>query len=103
MLNYNHLYYFHVAATAGSVANAAQRLGVTQPTVSEQVKALERVLGIALFDRQPSGLKLTEAGRLTFEHTSIMFRAGERLAEALGHSVSNLPRSLRIGIASSVA
>jgi DNA-binding transcriptional LysR family regulator len=41
MLDYNHLYYFHVAATAGSVANAAQRLGVTQPTVSEQVKAIE--------------------------------------------------------------
>ena len=102
MLNYNHLYYFHVAATAGSVANAAQRLGVTQPTVSEQVKALERVLGIALFDRQPSGLKLTEAGRITFEHTSVMFRAGERLAEALGHRAPIAPRSLRVGISGAV-
>jgi DNA-binding transcriptional LysR family regulator len=102
MLNYNHLYYFHVAATAGSVANAAQRLGVTQPTISEQVKALERVLGISLFDRQPSGLKLTEAGRLTFEHTSIMFRAGERLAEALGHKATVTPHSLRIGISGAV-
>jgi len=102
MLNYNHLYYFHVAATAGSVANAAQRLGVTQPTVSEQVKALERVLGISLFDRQPSGLKLTEAGRITFEHTSVMFRAGERLAEALGHKAPVAPLALRVGISGAV-
>jgi LysR family transcriptional activator of nhaA len=42
MLNYNHLYYFHVVATEGSFANAAERIGVTQPTVSEQVKALEQ-------------------------------------------------------------
>ncbi len=103
MLNYNHLHYFHVAAMEGSVAGAAVKLGVTQPTVSEQVRALERVLAVSLFERRPTGLKLTEAGRLTFEHTSVMFRAGERLAEALGHSVSNLPSSLRIGIASSVA
>jgi LysR family transcriptional activator of nhaA len=102
MLNYNHLYYFHVAATAGSVANAAQRLGVTQPTVSEQVKALERVLGITLFERQPSGLKLTEAGRITFEHTSIMFRAGERLAEALGHKAPVAPHTLKVGISGAV-
>lgn len=103
MLNYNHLHYFHVAALEGSVAGAAVKLGVTQPTVSEQVRALERALAVSLFERQPTGLKLTEAGRLTFEHTSVMFRAGERLAEALGHSVNHLPRTLRIGISSSVA
>jgi len=103
MLNYNHLHYFHVAALEGSVAGAAVKLGVTQPTVSEQVRALERALGVSLFERQPTGLKLTEAGRLAFEHTSVMFRAGERLSEALGHSVGELPRTLRIGISSSVA
>jgi len=103
MLNYNHLHYFHVAALEGSVAGAAVKLGVTQPTVSEQVRALERALSVSLFERQPTGLKLTEAGRLTFEHTSVMFRAGERLAEALGHGVSELPQQLRIGISSSVA
>lgn len=103
MLNYNHLHYFHVAALEGSVASAAERLGVTQPTVSEQVRALERALGVSLFERHSTGLRLTEAGRLTFEHTSVMFRAGERLAEALGQRTSSVPRSLRIGISSSVA
>jgi len=52
MLNYNHLHYFHVAALEGSVAGAAVKLGVTQPTVSEQVRSLERALGVSLFERQ---------------------------------------------------
>ena len=103
MLNYNHLHYFHIAAGEGTVAAAAQRLGVTQPTVSEQIKALERTLGVMLFERTPTGLKLTDAGRLAFEHTSVMFRAGERLVESLGYGPSDVPRSLRVGIGSSCA
>jgi LysR family transcriptional regulator, transcriptional activator of nhaA len=102
MLNYNHLYYFHVAATEGSVVAAAQRLRVTQPTVSEQLRTLERTLGVALFERQVSGLRLTDAGRLAFEQTSLMFRAGERLMQALGHDPALLPRTLRVGISASV-
>ncbi|CAN5896798.1 LysR family transcriptional regulator [soil metagenome] len=103
MLNYNHLYYFHVSAQEGSVASAAGRLGVTQPTVSEQVRALERALGVSLFERHPTGLRLTEAGRVAFEHTSVMFRAGEHLSEALGHGPREMPRTLRIGLSGSVA
>ncbi|HUS68558.1 MAG TPA: LysR family transcriptional regulator [Kofleriaceae bacterium] len=103
MLNYNHLHYFHVAATEGSVAATAARLGVTQPTVSEQIRALEKVLGVTLFERTASGLRLTEVGRLAFEHTSVMFRAGERLIESLGHSPAQVPRSLRVGLSPSVA
>lgn len=103
MLNYNHLYYFHVTAVEGTVAAAAQRLGVTQPTVSEQLKALERTLGVALFERTPTGLRLTAAGRLAFEHTAVMFRASERLVESMGYAPSNMPRTLRIGIGSATA
>lgn len=103
MLNYNHLYYFHVAATEGSVAAAAGRLGVTQPTVSEQIRSLERTLQVALFERQPTGLKLTDVGRLAFEHTSVMFNAGERLLESLGHDHAQVPRTLRVGMSAAVA
>ena len=103
MLNYNHLHYFHVAATEGSVAGAAEKLGVTQPTVSEQLRALERSLGVTLFERSPTGLKMTEAGRLAFEHTSVMFRAGERLVESLGHDQRDVPKSLRVGLSGAVA
>jgi LysR family transcriptional activator of nhaA len=103
VLNYNHLHYFHVAAVEGTVAGAALRLGVTQPTVSEQVRALEKALGVALFERKATGLKLTEAGRLAFEHTSVMFRAGERLVESLGHGGQDFPRTLRVGLSGAVA
>ncbi len=101
MLNYNHLYYFHVVASEGSFANAAEKLGVTQPTISEQVKTLERTLGAALFERQPAGLRLTEEGRAAFEHTSVMFRAGGHLRTALGRDPSETP-VLRVGISSAV-
>jgi len=84
LLNFNHLYYFHVAASEGSLARAAERLGVTQPTVSEQIRLLERNLGIRLFDRSTTGLTLTEPGRRVYEHTVPMYRAGEKLAQALG-------------------
>ncbi len=103
MLNYNHLHYFHIAAVEGSVASAAERLGVTQPTVSEQIRVLEKTLGVALFERKATGLKLTDVGRLAFEHTSVMFRAGDRLVEALGHAERNLPATLRVGLSSAVA
>jgi len=102
MLNYNHLHYFHVAATEGSVAAAAERLGVTQPTVSEQVRALERSLKVNLFERSATGLRLTEAGKVAYEQTSVMFRAGERLVESLGQGSQKVPRSLRIGISNAV-
>ncbi|HEY3807293.1 MAG TPA: LysR family transcriptional regulator [Kofleriaceae bacterium] len=102
-MNYNHLYYFHLAASEGSVAAAAEKLGVTQPTVSEQLRALERSLHVVLFERTSTGLRLTEAGRLAFEHTSVMFRAGERLVESLGRESRELPRTLNIGVSSAVA
>ena len=103
MLNYNHLHYFHVAAVEGTVAAAAERLGVTQPTVSEQIRALERTLAVALFERTTTGLRLTDAGRLAFEHTSVMFRAGERLVQSLVDGDRSMPRSLRVGLSGSVA
>ncbi len=103
MINYNHLYYFHVAASEGSVAAAAAHMGVTQPTVSEQIRALERALDVTLFERTATGLRLTEAGRLAHEHTTIMFAAAKRLIEALGHGPEQVPRTLRVGISAAVA
>jgi LysR family transcriptional regulator, transcriptional activator of nhaA len=103
VLNFNHLYYFHVTAAEGSIKAAADRLGVTQPTVSEQLRMLERALGVELFDRTPTGLKLTQAGRQSYEHTSAMFLAGERLVKALGREVDPPDITLRIGISASMA
>ena len=98
MLNYNHLFYFHVAASEGSVARAAERLHVTQPTVSEQIRQLERTLGVTLFERTRSGMRLTDEGRRAFEHSSVMFRAGERLVDSLAVTDEPPEATVRVGV-----
>ena len=103
MLNYNHLFYFHVAASEGSLAKAADRLGVTQPTVSEQIRQLERKLGVTLFARSTAGLRLTEQGRRAYLHTTPMFREGERLVAVLNDVPAESTRTLRIGMTDSVS
>lgn len=102
-LNYNHLFYFHVAALEGSVAAAAQRLGVTAATVSEQLRTLERSLGKDLFERTQSGLRLTDSGRVTFEHTIPMFRLGDRLQQHLGEPKDKALPILRVGLSLAVS
>lgn len=97
-LNYNHLFYFHVAAVEGSVAGAAQRLGVTAATVSEQLRTLERSLTHELFERTQTGLKLTDVGRITFEHTAPMFKLGERLMGLLAKSDEPPLPLFRVGV-----
>jgi DNA-binding transcriptional LysR family regulator len=64
----NSLQTFMVVAAEGSFSGAARRLGVTQPTVSEQIGALERQLGLPLFDRFGRRIRLTLAGERVREH-----------------------------------
>jgi molybdenum-dependent DNA-binding transcriptional regulator ModE len=51
-LNYHHLLYFWQVAREGSVVRAARTLHLSQPTVSAQVRALERAIGQKLFQKQ---------------------------------------------------
>jgi LysR family transcriptional regulator, transcriptional activator of nhaA len=101
-LNFKHLFYFHVVAEEGSLTKAARRLSLTEPSISEQIKKLETVFGRRLFDRTHAGLRLNEAGNTVFAHTSVMFRASERLARAFGPPTADTPEVLEIGIAGSV-
>lgn len=58
-----HLRYFQAVAETLSFSQAAAKLRVAQPAVSRQVKALEQELGVALFNRTTTQVRLTEAGR----------------------------------------
>jgi DNA-binding transcriptional LysR family regulator len=80
---------FLVTAEEGSLSAAARALGLAQPTLGRQVRALEDELGVALFERGARGLELTPAGLELVEHARAMGEAAGRVSlAATGRSQS---------------
>src|SRR5205085_12491349 len=63
-VNLRQLEYFVAIAEEGSFTRAAERLFVAQPSLSQQMKSLERELGGQLLERLPKGVRLTAAGKV---------------------------------------
>ena len=61
-LNYHHLLYFWTVAKEGSITKACDKLHLSQPTISNQLKTLEQSIGHPLFQRSGRQLVLTEMG-----------------------------------------
>ncbi len=97
-LNYNHLYYFWIAAREGGIARAAEELMVSQPTISIQIKELETALKQKLFDRVGRGIQLTEAGRIAFNYANEIFSLGQEMTDALEHRPANRTLKLSVGV-----
>jgi aminoethylphosphonate catabolism LysR family transcriptional regulator len=82
-MNAAHLRAFHAVATEGGFTKAARLLNVTQPTLSQEVKALEDAHGVLLFDRSRRGVALTEVGQALFAVTRRLFAAEQEALELL--------------------
>ena len=96
-MNFLQLRAFHGVASAGSFTRAAERLHVTQPTLSGQVKDLEQAFGVKLFDRRGRGVATTELGGRLLTITRQIFGL-EAEAERLLSGARALTRGrLRIG------
>ncbi len=95
-LNYHHLRYFRMIAQAQSLARAAEKLNLSAPALSLQLKQLEESLGHKLFERRSGGLVLTEAGRVALDYADTIGRAGEELMDVMQHRPSGGRQILRV-------
>ena len=82
-LNYQHLLYFWTIVREGSVTAASKRLRLSQPTVSEQLRALEDALSVELFQRRGKRLVLTETGAHVYRYADEIFSLGNELMGSL--------------------
>ena len=96
-LNYHHLRHFWMIARHRSVTRAAEKLKISQSTLSEQLAELEDWLGEALFDRRGRELHLTDAGRVAMEYAETIFTTGHELITRFRQSGETRQRVLRIG------
>ena len=96
-VNHQHLRAFHAIASEGSISRAARRLNLAQPTLSQQLKALEERHQAVLFDGRKPPLKLTALGRELFVLTERLFIASGAIDELLGDDGSLRPSTLRLG------
>jgi LysR family transcriptional activator of nhaA len=97
-LNYHHLHYFWVVAKEGTITKACDRLGLAQPTISAQIRQLEKSLGERLFVKVGRNLQLTEAGQIVFRYADEIFSLGQELTESLKKMPTGRPVRLAVGV-----
>lgn len=78
-LDWNQLKAFLETAETGSLSAAARKLGLTQPTLSRQVAAIEQRMGVTLFERVGKAMALTPTGQDLLEHARAMGAAADAL------------------------
>jgi LysR family transcriptional activator of nhaA len=100
-LNYHHLRYFWTVAKEGSLARAAAKLHVSQPSISEQVRELEEALGHKLFQREGRHNVLTETGRVVFSYAEDIFALGSELLNAVKQRPGTRAMRFYVGVADS--
>ncbi|MXP09366.1 hydrogen peroxide-inducible genes activator [Pseudoblastomonas halimionae] len=85
-------------ADTGNMGEAAVALGLTQPALSQQLRALETRLDLKLFDRVPKGLELTPAGRQLVDDARAVVSASRDFRDAADHVLKRHAGSIRFGV-----
>ena len=93
------LRYFLTAASEGSISRAAEKLNLTQPTLSRQLRELEEELGVSLFERgrKNRSLTLTEEGRLLRLRAGEIVELAERTESELSPASAQISGDIFIG------
>lgn len=96
-----HLTYFQVVAEELHFRRAAERLHITQPGLSRQIKQLEEVIGVALFVRDKRSVKLTESGRFLLGEVAVIQNQLEQVIQTTRLIGKGEEGELRIGFVGS--
>lgn len=95
-MNHSQLKAFHAVACQGSFTKAAEQLHVTQPTLSDHVKALEAHYGVKLFKRQGRGVSLTSLGHALLDITRRKFTLEAEAEQLLSVAKGMMSGRLRV-------
>jgi len=98
-LDLRQLRYFVAVAEEGHITRAAERLGMQQPPLSQQIKALEGQLGLLLFRRKARGVELTESGQVLLEEARAILARLEQAERATLRTARGEQGKLHVGIA----
>jgi DNA-binding transcriptional LysR family regulator len=95
-----HLRYFIAVAEEGHITRAAERLGMQQPPLSQQIKAIERELDVQLFRRKARGVELTDAGSRFLEDARATLSQLERAIESTRRTARGELGRICVGVTS---
>lgn len=98
-LDLRQLRYFLAVAEEGSITRAAERLGMGQPPLSQQIKVLEARLGLRLFRRKPRGVELTEGGQVLLVEARVILTRLEHAERAALSTARGQQGKLQVGVA----
>lgn len=91
--------YFIAIVEAGSLTKAAEHLYVSQPSLSQYLKRLETSLGVELFDRSTSPLRLTYTGERYYQYVLQMMKLDENIRREFQDIKNQVSGRLRLGVA----
>ncbi len=102
-MNLRDLTYVIAVEQHGSITRAAEACDITQPTLSAQIAKLEHEFGVAIFERDGRGLKITAAGRSVLEHAKKIVGAVDDLVAATQNHRDPMAGTLRLGLIPTLA